>query len=69
MLLYLSGIMSTALISGFVVNKLVTIWHIDLSQYFSNSHDHVSYVLQLIALILLFTMSTRKFLMPKKYFT
>ena len=66
MWLYLTGIMSTALISGFVVNELVSIWHIDLSQYLSGSHNHVSQILQIAALILLLVMSTRKFLLPAK---
>ncbi len=64
MWLYLVGIMSTALISGFVVNYLVNLWHIDLSQHLTMSHGHVPEWMQLASFILLLALSLRKFL-PK----
>ena len=66
MLLYLTGIMSTALVSGFIVNELVLLWQVDLGQYLSGSHTHVSSILQIAALVLLLIMSTRKFFIPTK---
>jgi uncharacterized membrane protein YraQ (UPF0718 family) len=68
MILYLVGIMSTALISGFVVNKLVELWHIDIFQHLSVNHGHIPEWLQILSLILLFVMSVRKFInyTPKK---
>jgi uncharacterized membrane protein YraQ (UPF0718 family) len=61
MFLYLLGIMLTALISGFVVNWLVLNWNIDISQYLDQSHQHTSVWLQLLALLLLATLSLRRF--------
>ncbi len=60
MWLYLGGIMSTALISGFVVNHLVALWQIDLSQHLQMSHGHVPQWLQLASFILLLLLSIRK---------
>jgi uncharacterized membrane protein YraQ (UPF0718 family) len=61
MWLYLGGIMSTALISGFVVNYLVALWQIDLSKHLEMSHGHIPEWLQLISFLLLFILSLRKF--------
>lgn len=61
MWLYLTGIMLTALISGFVVNYLVALWDIDITQHLQMSHGHVPIVLQLSAFVLLFLLSLRKF--------
>lgn len=61
MLLYLAGIMSTALISGFIVNYLVGLWHIDLSKHLEMSHGHIPEWLQLTSFLLLFILSLRKF--------
>ena len=69
MVLYLTGIMSTALISGFVVNWLVSIWGIDVNQYLSIDHNHTPQWLQLLSLILLFILGIRnvfKVLTPKR---
>ena len=64
MWLYLTGIMSTALISGFVVNHLVALWHIDLSKHLEMSHGHIPEWLQLISFLLLFILSIRTFIKP-----
>ena len=61
MWLYLTGIMSTALISGFVVNYLVGLWGIDLSQHLEMSHNHVPEIIQLASFILLLLLSLRGF--------
>lgn len=66
MLLYLIGIMSTALISGFVINWLVSIWNIDISQHLTMSHNHVPEWLQLLSLLLLFTLSLRRYIVAKQ---
>jgi len=64
MVLYLTGIMSTALISGFVVNWLVSLWSIDINQYLVVDHNHTPQLLQLAAFVLLFVLSLRKFVRP-----
>ncbi|HHL31200.1 MAG TPA: hypothetical protein ENJ41_01355 [Oceanospirillales bacterium] len=61
MFLYLLGIMLTALISGFVVNWLVLNWNININQYLAQGHQHTSVWLQLLALLLLTTLSLRRF--------
>jgi len=60
MLLYLMGIMSTALISGFVVNGLVTLWAIDINQHLDMNHSHMPTWVQLLSLLLLLGLSLRK---------
>ncbi len=62
MYLYLLGIMSTALISGFVVNYLVQLWQIDITQHLSGQQHSVPVAIQLLSLILLSGLSLRKFL-------
>jgi len=64
MMLYLTGIMSTALISGFVVNWLVSKWNIDISQHLTMSHSHIPEWLQLISLLILLVLSLRRFISP-----
>ena len=64
MMLYLTGIMSTALISGFVVNWLVSKWNIDISQHLTMSHSHTPEWLQLISLLILLVLSLRRFISP-----
>ncbi|MBL4661462.1 MAG: SO_0444 family Cu/Zn efflux transporter [Alcanivoracaceae bacterium] len=64
MLLYLTGIMSTALISGFVVNWLVSLWSIDINQYLVVDHNHMPQLLQLVSFVLLLVLSLRKFVRP-----
>lgn len=59
MLLYLAGIMSTSLISGFVVNSLVPLWNIDIAKHLNMNHNHISLWLQLTALVLLTILSLR----------
>ena len=64
MILYLTAIMSTALISGFVVNWLVSLWSIDINQYLVVDHNHMPQLLQLASFILLLVLSLRKFVSP-----
>jgi len=65
MWLYLLGIMSTALISGFAVNYLVARWNIDITQHLQMSHGHVPEWLQLTSFLLLFTLGIRSFIPTK----
>ena len=65
MLLYLTGIMSIALISGFVVNWLVSLWNLDINQHLSMNHSHLPEWIQWVSLILLLAISLRKF--PSKF--
>lgn len=62
MLLYLTGIMSTALISGFVVNWLVSLWEIDINQHLEMNHSHMPEWVQLLSLVLLLVLSLRRFI-------
>lgn len=57
--LYLLGIMSTALLSGFVINWLVSSWEINITQYLSVSTGMVPTWLQMISLLLLLACSFR----------
>lgn len=61
MVLYLIGIMTTALISGFMVDWLVKLWNIDIFQHLTVNHGHISEWLQIISLVLLFTISIRRY--------
>ncbi|MFK8013071.1 MAG: SO_0444 family Cu/Zn efflux transporter [Marinicellaceae bacterium] len=61
MVLYLTGIMSIALISGFVVNWLVDIWDLNINQHLSMSHSHVPEWVQGVSLVLLLIVSLRNF--------
>jgi len=60
--LYLLGIMSIALVSGFVVNALVDLWSIDITQHLSVGHGHTPELLQLAAFLLLLVLSLRKYI-------
>ncbi|HFC30326.1 MAG TPA: permease [Oceanospirillales bacterium] len=62
MILYLIGIMATALISGFVINYLVSHWNIDITQHLDTGHNHIPLWLQLAAFLLLVFMSSRHFI-------
>ncbi len=64
MVLYLIGIMSTALISGMIVNWMVNVWTIDTTAHLNASHSHIPMILQLLAFMLLVGLSLRKFI-PK----
>jgi uncharacterized membrane protein YraQ (UPF0718 family) len=64
MVLYLTGIMTTALGSGMIVNWLVTLWSIDTTQHLDATHNHIPMILQGLALILLIVLSLRRFI-PK----
>ncbi len=57
--LYLTAIMSTALVSGFVVNWLVSEWNININQHLEMSHGHVPQWLQLLSFFTLFLIATR----------
>ncbi|MCF6320050.1 MAG: SO_0444 family Cu/Zn efflux transporter [Proteobacteria bacterium] len=61
MFLYLTAIMTVALISGYVVDALVVLWNIDIFEHLSVNHGHIPEFLQIIALLLLFVMSVRKY--------
>ena len=61
MVLYLIGIMSIALSSGFLVNWLVSHWSIDIDQHLSMQHSHIPMWLQGLSLLLLLGLSLRKF--------
>ena len=58
--LYLLGIMSTALLSGYLVNYLVDAWSVDLVQYMQPQEGHMPWIFQALALGLLVVMSFRK---------
>ena len=62
MVLYLCGIMSTALISGLVVDYLVTKWSINIQQHLQPEHSHIPEYIQLISLIILLLFSLRTFI-------
>ena len=59
MVLYLTAIMSVALISGFVVNWLVTLWSLDINQHLAMNHNHLPEWIQWLSLMLLFVVSLR----------
>lgn len=61
MILYLTGIMTVALISGFVIDWLVALWNIDIFEHLSVNHGHIPEFLQIVSLLLLFVMSVRKY--------
>lgn len=68
MLLYLLGIMSTALLSGFAVNWLASTNDINITEHLTAHTGLVPMWLQLISLLLLLALSIRKWL-PKKIFS
>ena len=62
--LYLIAIMSVALISGYVVDGLVSLWNIDIYQHLQLGHNHIPQWLQLISFLLLLILSLRKYIQP-----
>lgn len=65
MVLYLTGIMSVALISGFVVNGLVSVWNLDINQHLAMNHNHLPVWIQWFSLLLLIIISLRN--LPGKF--
>lgn len=59
MMLYLTAIMTVALISGYIVNALVALWNIDIFEHLSVNHGHISEWVQLLSFLLLFVLSVR----------
>ena len=66
MFLYLFGIMSTSLLSGFAVNWLVSINDINVAEHLTAHTGLIPFWLQMISLLLLLSLSLRKWI-PKKY--
>jgi uncharacterized integral membrane protein len=64
MMLYLTGIMSTALLSGFIVNWLVELWNVDINQHLQIGHNHIPQWLQSISFLLLLILSLRRYIQP-----
>jgi uncharacterized membrane protein YraQ (UPF0718 family) len=64
MLLYLLGIMSTSLLSGFVVNWLVSANDINITEHLKAHTGLIPFWLQMISLLVLLALSLRKWL-PK----
>jgi uncharacterized membrane protein YraQ (UPF0718 family) len=62
MLLYLLGIMVSALTSGVIVDWLVVQWNIDTTQYLNASHNHIPLLIQMCTLAILVILSLRKFI-------
>ena len=65
MLLYLLGIMSTSLLSGFAINWLVSVNDINITEHLTAHSGLIPFWVQLISLLLLLGLSIRKWL-PKK---
>lgn len=65
MLLYLLGIMSTSLLSGFAINWLVSANDINITEHLKAHTGLIPFWLQVISLLLLLGLSLRKWL-PKK---
>jgi uncharacterized membrane protein YraQ (UPF0718 family) len=66
MLLYLLGIMSTSLLSGFAINWLVSSNEINITEHLKAHTGLIPFWLQMVSLLLLLTLSLRKWL-PKKH--
>jgi len=66
MVLYLTGIMSVALISGFMVNWLVSIWELNINQHLTMNHTHLPEWIQGASLVLLIVISLRN--IPKRFY-